>query len=258
MAESEVDTTDGIEPAQSGTDWRAVITTKRWPVVVGGFVSALWVVTLIIYGVMAADNFAKLEPNAVGDFLAGAFAPLAFLWLVLGFWQQGHELRQNAHALRMQGQELQNSVEQQRELVKATREQLSFERERLDHERIEADRRAKPRLKLKAGGYRSDHSEYAIFEFILFNYGPTCSDVVVIRDSEEKVASEPSLSTGQRTTFAFRLPTSGSTEDIDVLVTYVDSAQRVGSDEFRIQHMGTAFRISKVREVDEEYDGLEP
>jgi len=67
-----------------------------------------------------------MKPDEFATFLAGVFGPLAFLWLVLGFFQQGAELRHSADALWLQGQELQNSVEQQRNLVEVTREQNYF------------------------------------------------------------------------------------------------------------------------------------
>ncbi|WP_144173559.1 hypothetical protein [Pseudomonas sp. Kh13] len=47
--------------------------------------------------------------NEVGDFLAGAFGPVAFLWLVLGFL--------------MQSEELKNTVDQHKAMVRVTREQ---------------------------------------------------------------------------------------------------------------------------------------
>lgn len=67
------------------------------------------------------EDFAKLELNALGDFLAGAFGPIAFLWLVLGYMQQGRELRVNSEALRLQAEELANSVEQQQQIAEATK-----------------------------------------------------------------------------------------------------------------------------------------
>lgn len=48
--------------------------------------------------------------NEWGDWAAGMFAPVAFFWLVLGYFQQGEELRQNTEALKMQQQELKNQV----------------------------------------------------------------------------------------------------------------------------------------------------
>ena len=47
--------------------------------------------------------------NEFGNFIAGAFAPLAFFWLVRGFYQQGKGLEQNSEALRMQAVELQKT-----------------------------------------------------------------------------------------------------------------------------------------------------
>ena len=58
--------------------------------------------------------------NAIGDFLAGVFGPLSIFWLILGFFQQGHELAQNNESLRRQADELQASVEQQKELIKVS------------------------------------------------------------------------------------------------------------------------------------------
>jgi hypothetical protein len=67
-----------------------------------------------------------LDPNEWGDWAAGLAAPIAFLWLVLGYYQQGQELRANVQALHMQEQalqlqvrELQESVGQQKEMVTA-------------------------------------------------------------------------------------------------------------------------------------------
>lgn len=59
------------------------------------------------------DCFINLELNELGDFLAGVFGPVAFLWLVLGFFQQGKELKISSSALQLQVKELQGSVEQQ-------------------------------------------------------------------------------------------------------------------------------------------------
>lgn len=76
--------------------------------------------------------------NEFGDFIAGAFAPLAFFWLVRGFYQQGKGLKQNSDALNMQAtelekttqalelqvQEMRASVEQQSRLAKVYEDEL--------------------------------------------------------------------------------------------------------------------------------------
>ena len=48
----------------------------------------------------------------LGNFLEGAFAPLAFLWLVIGYFLQQKELEQNTDALRSQAVAISRSAEQ--------------------------------------------------------------------------------------------------------------------------------------------------
>lgn len=48
---------------------------------------------LFIFIAFFADYSEPLELNELGDFLAGSFSPLAFLFLYLGYKQQGEELR---------------------------------------------------------------------------------------------------------------------------------------------------------------------
>jgi hypothetical protein len=74
------------------------------------------------------DELKSLQPNHLGDFLAGAFGPLAILWLILGFFQQGVELRENSRALDLQAEELKSSTREQRELLKILRGQLEATR----------------------------------------------------------------------------------------------------------------------------------
>ncbi|WP_170417246.1 hypothetical protein [Ruegeria arenilitoris] len=94
---------------------------------------ATWVYMIILIGglpLAATFGFIKLAPlelNEVGDFLAGAFGPLAIFWLVLGFFQQGKELRASVEALKLQAEELKNSVDQQKAMVGVTQQQLKID-----------------------------------------------------------------------------------------------------------------------------------
>jgi hypothetical protein len=57
-------------------------------------------------------NFSQLPAAELGSFLEGAFAPLAFLWLVIGYFLQQKELQQNTQALLAQSNEIQRTAEQ--------------------------------------------------------------------------------------------------------------------------------------------------
>lgn len=59
------------------------------------------------------DDLIKLELNGIGDLAAGVFGPVAFLWLILGYLQQGKELKASTEALKLQAEELNNAVTQQ-------------------------------------------------------------------------------------------------------------------------------------------------
>lgn len=85
--------------------------------------------------------------NEFGDFLAGAFSPVAFLWLVLGYIQQQKELQQNTQALELQALELKNSVDQYREMVAVAREQLLSDRKSLESAALEKETQYKPIIK---------------------------------------------------------------------------------------------------------------
>ncbi len=73
------------------------------------------------------------ELNTLGDFLAGACAPIAFFWLILGYIQQGKQLEQNTKALEQQEyalilqiDEMKESVKQQTYLVETQGEQYEL------------------------------------------------------------------------------------------------------------------------------------
>lgn len=70
------------------------------------------------------EELMSLKLNEIGDLSAGIFGPVAFCWLVLGYVQQGRELKLSSQALATQAEELRASVAQQMELVKATNRTL--------------------------------------------------------------------------------------------------------------------------------------
>lgn len=61
---------------------------------------------------MGWEAFLGQPLGEMGDFLSGAFAPLAFLWLVLGLFLQQRELSENNRAIQRQHEIMLRSAEQ--------------------------------------------------------------------------------------------------------------------------------------------------
>lgn len=96
-----------------------------WRVWLGTAVSVLWLIILSSYISTAFGwgNMMHAPINTMGNFLEGAFAPLAFLWLVIGYFLQQKALVQNTNAIKMQYVEIQKSAAQaeiQSHAIKAT------------------------------------------------------------------------------------------------------------------------------------------
>lgn len=104
-------------PGQSGApDWRI------W---LGLSITVVWLLVLSLYVAHSVGwrNIGDAPIEIVGNFLEGAFAPLAFLWLVIGYFLQKKELMQNTDAIKMQYVEIQKSAEQaviQSEAIRAS------------------------------------------------------------------------------------------------------------------------------------------
>ncbi len=137
----------------------------------------------------AGDRLNTLDDvdlNNLGDFLAGVFGPIAIMWLVLGFFQQGKELKNSVEALELQASELKNSVaaletqsaemrksaKYQEKLAEAALEQLKHEREMFE---VETERVAKrdageiivsPRYEISKRGTGDVLSRLVIFDMV--------------------------------------------------------------------------------------------
>ena len=86
-------------------DWRiglGLVLTSAWLALGGAYVSAR----------IGWGQVGSLDAATLGNFLEGAFAPLAFLWLVIGYFLQQKELEQNTEALRAQAAEIQRTADQ--------------------------------------------------------------------------------------------------------------------------------------------------
>lgn len=65
---------------------------------------------IILYICIKWDTVKTIKLNELGDFLAGAFSPVAFLWLFLGYMQQGEEIKANTEEIKRQAQATEDLV----------------------------------------------------------------------------------------------------------------------------------------------------
>jgi hypothetical protein len=176
-------------------------------------------------------------------------APLAFLWLVLGYLQQGEELRLSTEALRLQAEELKNSVEQQRALVEVSRLQVESEREALQQERLLRDEEARPVITAETSGYafRGDgHSSYRIG---LSNVGNIATAFAVhfkrADGSSQRLYSSPIFDKGQHQAVQIEVDKPSLVENTSLQVQFLDKLSR----SYRIEY-------SIARESDHPHSGL--
>jgi len=99
--------TDAYAQTTSGNprrDWRVTMALTS---------TALWLLLGFSYIALQIGwkSFVGQPVGALGGFLEGAFAPLAFLWLVVGSFLQQRELMQNNIAIRAQYEEMRRTAE---------------------------------------------------------------------------------------------------------------------------------------------------
>jgi hypothetical protein len=122
--------------------WRTIWISFRkqpGPLQAGYGLTAIWFV-LLVTNLLRPGKWSELwglTLNNWGDFVAGAFAPLAFLWLVVAVLLQKdelslqrRELEHSVEALRQQGRETQALAEQTKISVEIAAKSLEQQRRR--------------------------------------------------------------------------------------------------------------------------------
>jgi hypothetical protein len=93
-------------------------------VIFGGIVSALWAIALGLYILHHGGWPGSL--NEFGDFLSGAFAPLAFLWLFVAVMVQAQELSLQRRELRLTRREFSETRKVAKEQVSEVHRQAEI------------------------------------------------------------------------------------------------------------------------------------
>ena len=189
------------------------------------FTAAYLVVIALLIGFKASE-FLNLPLNSLGDFLAGAFGPLALAWLVFGYFQQGDELRQGTEALMLQAQELSNSVAQQSELVAAQKESLR-----------NYERSMEPLLHINVRGADFTPDGFVI-DLDLGNSGEYCESICMklfsVHGLPQRRDLEPLINGGRR---FVRFSGLHEWEDFNIVVEYKTRSGRINAQEFSFVHV---------------------
>lgn len=134
-------------------------------------ISVAWIAGGIAVVAMNWEKFNGMELNAIGDFLAGAFSPLAFLWLIVGYFQQGDELKQNTEALRLQGEELKHAVKEYQQLNATNLKHLDLQQAEISDRKFKEQAALKLRLLLVRSQQDNYGSLALSIQFLLKNVG---------------------------------------------------------------------------------------
>ena len=94
-------------------DERTSTRDSTWLLWLGLSLTVFWVAMQLYYivDIVGFQHFVDEGPPSVGGFLEGAFAPLAFLWLVVGFFLQREELQRSSRAIDLQYREMRRTAE---------------------------------------------------------------------------------------------------------------------------------------------------
>lgn len=82
-----------------------------WRITLGVIVTLGWITGGLSYFNLQAGNLRDMHVDELGGFLEGAFAPLAFLWLVIGLFIQQKELADNTEVMRQSMLQAQQQAE---------------------------------------------------------------------------------------------------------------------------------------------------
>lgn len=166
-----------------------------------GHLTALYIGLVFLVLAARFDEVLSLPLNELGDFSAGVFGPIAFLWLVFGYKQQGDELKASSAALNEQVKELKNSIRLQ--VINAEKQDLMMDPV-LYLEYVETS---------DVGGHSSDI-------LALKNKGETCRAVHIDYGAAPPFLSAYKGLLGRDDTFHFRVREVALGEGIQIIISY--------------------------------------
>jgi len=208
----------------------------------------VWVVSWAIYILNDWTNLSTKPFNEWGDFYAGTSAPSAFLWLVVGYFQQAEELRLNTKAinlqsemLKLQAEELNQSVEQQKELVNVSLKEHLLNKNEIEQRNKIKKIQAKPRVIIKSCNSNKTGQGYEKINLSLTNIGGPIShvDFLYLERQPENLKIIPSfvLSWFKGEDINFTITLKDGLSKFSITLDYED-----GEDERDVQMLNFTYR----------------
>jgi hypothetical protein len=205
----------------------------------GAGISYVWIGVVVYLFLRDPSATLKMAPNEWGDFLAGSFAPLAFLWLVLGYLQQGDELRLSTDALRLQAEELRNSVQQQRELVEVSRQQVESAREALVFERRLREDLSQPKFRVEGSGGSFGGDGSSCYHITFTNSGHDSTAFAAYmrlpNGQQRTLLSRPLFGKGAQYNAILEMSARFPTDEAKLLLQFVDGLGRTVQHSYRVR-----------------------
>jgi hypothetical protein len=148
--------------------------------VFGLALTIVWLGAIALFVNWEFTEIMAMGPADWGNFLAGSVAPITFLWLILGFVQQGEKLR-------LQQQELRHQVEETRALVREAERFFELEYQQHQQHRRNESARIQPVFR-RFHGRGGQDGILVTFR----NTGGPASHLVIRSSQTEEIQIEPS------------------------------------------------------------------
>lgn len=201
---------------------------------IGCFITLFYILFLGWVTLGRLPTLLTMELNAVGDFLAGAVGPIAFLWLILGFIQQGQELKISSDALANQTEELRHSVDQQRTMAAINESQLRLNEKNAQLQNEQLNAAVEPRFVLKFRELENEHEPNDQHVLILLNAGHGITWVRYKLDDKDSWEDSFLESKAERF-FIINNQTIGEDKDMVFKVQYLNGIQKEVAMSFNIR-----------------------
>lgn len=95
----------------------------------------------------------ELKPNDLGGFLSGAFAPLGFIFLILGYMQNTQALKIQSEELKVSNESLKQQVEEMQKSVDAQQSMFNLAEQQFIESKAEKADLNKPKLTFVTSNY---------------------------------------------------------------------------------------------------------